>query len=54
MTDNNFILAYITKVRLYIRLYKISQHNYGNISETFDIENKISNNQLFCSKFRFF
>lgn len=39
MTDNNFILGIITKVRWHTRLYKISNYNYGHMSETYDEDN---------------
>ena len=42
MTDNNFILGNITKVRWHTRLHKISNYNYGHMSETFDENNMIN------------
>jgi len=42
MTENNFILGNITKVRWHTRLHKISNYNYGHMSETFDENNIIT------------
>ena len=41
MMDNNFIIGNITKVRWHTRLHKISNYNYGHMSETFDENNMI-------------
>jgi len=42
MTENNFILGNITKVRWHTRLHKISNYNYGHMAETFDEDNMIT------------
>lgn len=42
MTDNNFILGNIIKVRWHNRLHKISNYNYGHMAETFDENNMIT------------
>jgi hypothetical protein len=42
MTDNNFILGNIIKVRWHTRLHKISNYNYGHMAETFDEDNMIT------------
>ena len=42
MTDNNFILGNITKVRWHTRLHKISNYNYGHMAESFDEDNMIT------------
>lgn len=41
MTDNNFILGNISKVRWHTSSYKVSQNNYSHMLESFDEENMI-------------
>lgn len=42
LDNNNFIIGNITKVRWHTRLHKISNYNYGHMSETFDENNMIT------------